>query len=173
MPRHWAQVVKRAPKERRTSADGITFDSLAELKRWEELRLLERAGRIADLRRQVKFPLVLPNGVAIKTRSAGFPNGRACVYTADFAWIDPVTGAQTVEEHKGHDDTASRLRRAVAEAIYGMRIVITGAAAPRVFDGMADGAASYYAAIEEIGRRVKAGEEPVPTTGYFGKRADE
>ncbi len=35
------------------------------------------------------------------------------------------------------------------------------------FDPEADSIGSYHAAIEEIGRRVKAGD-PLPTTGYFG-----
>ena len=43
----------------------------------------------------------------------------------------------------------------------------------REYDPNLDSYLSWQAAIEEIGRRVKAGEEPVPTTGYFGKRADE
>lgn len=38
------------------------------------------------------------------------------------------------------------------------------------YDPEADSIGSYYAAIEEIGRRVKAGEEPAPTSGYFGRR---
>jgi len=40
----------------------------------------------------------------------------------------------------------------------------------RAYDAEVDSIGSYYAAIEEIGRRVKAGEEPVPTSGYFGRR---
>jgi N6-adenosine-specific RNA methylase IME4 len=39
------------------------------------------------------------------------------------------------------------------------------------FDSAADAKRSYDAAITEIGRRVKAGEEPIPDTGYFGKLA--
>jgi len=37
--------------------DGIWFDSQREYQRWCELRLLERAGSIQHLRRQVEFPL--------------------------------------------------------------------------------------------------------------------
>lgn len=37
--------------------DGERFDSGVEYKRWLELKLLERAGEIRDLQRQVKFPL--------------------------------------------------------------------------------------------------------------------
>lgn len=52
-------------------------------------------------------------------------------------------------------------------ALYGAR-----AAEARPFDAVADAVGSYYDAIAEIGRRVKAGA-PVPTTGYFEHRRDE
>ena len=38
--------------------DGISFDSKREAKRYAELKLLERAGKITDLQRQVKFELI-------------------------------------------------------------------------------------------------------------------
>lgn len=40
----------------------------------------------------------------------------------------------------------------------------------REFDDARDAHDSYYAAIAEIKRRVKSGAEPIPTTGYFGRR---
>ncbi|MGP1455872.1 MAG: DUF1064 domain-containing protein [Treponema sp.] len=43
-------------KERRT-VDGITFDSMAEMNRYLELKQLERAGIITDLELQPKFLL--------------------------------------------------------------------------------------------------------------------
>ena len=47
---------KVASKERRT-IDGITFDSLAEMNRYLELKMLEKAGIITDLELQPKFLL--------------------------------------------------------------------------------------------------------------------
>lgn len=44
--------------------DGVTFDSLKEADRWAQLKLLERAGKISDLKRQVPFPLVV-NGTKV------------------------------------------------------------------------------------------------------------
>lgn len=57
-----ARGLLKAPKRpkfgnRKTVVDGLTFDSAAEARRWGELRLLERAGEIRDLRRQVRYPL--------------------------------------------------------------------------------------------------------------------
>lgn len=41
----------------KTEVDGITFDSKRESRRWSELRLLERAGEITALERQVEYLL--------------------------------------------------------------------------------------------------------------------
>ena len=39
---------------------GMVFDSQKEYRRWCELKLLERAGKISKLKRQVTFELVPP-----------------------------------------------------------------------------------------------------------------
>jgi hypothetical protein len=133
MTRAWHQNVKRSPAIERT-VDGIVFDSKSEARRWAELSLLERAGQIRSLKRQVKYPLRI-RGAPVLIRSAGYPNGRVCVYTADFTYTDNKSGHLFVEEHKGHDTPESRLRRAVVEAIYDIEIIVTGPAAgntPRV-----------------------------------------
>ena len=43
---------------RKITIDGVTFDSKKEYNRYCELKLLERAGEIAELKRQVKFTLI-------------------------------------------------------------------------------------------------------------------
>lgn len=117
----------------RTSSDGIVFDSAAELARWEQLKILERAGQITDLRRQVRYDLVI-DGRPVLLRSAGFPNGKRCYWTADFVYRE-VQGANTwplpeiLEDCKGFATDRDRLRIAVVEAIYNVRVRITGAAA--------------------------------------------
>ena len=40
---------------KKTEIDGIVFDSRKEALRWHELKLMENAGLISDLRRQVPF----------------------------------------------------------------------------------------------------------------------
>lgn len=42
---------------RKVVLDGLTFDSVKESQRWATLKLLERAGQIADLERQVSYDL--------------------------------------------------------------------------------------------------------------------
>lgn len=68
---------------RKVTIDGETFDSLAEARRWGDLLLLQRAGRITELRRQVPYVLVpaIP-----KTRD--LPAQRAVTYVADFVYRD-------------------------------------------------------------------------------------
>ena len=126
MKRAWHQRAKRLPREDRTS-DDIVFDSKAEMLRWQELQMLERAGVIVNLQRQLIMPLVIGRQ-QVRIRSGRYyKNGRACIYTADFSYIE--NGYRVIEESKGHDDPCSRLRRAVVEAIYGIEIRVTGAAA--------------------------------------------
>src|SRR6185295_14364812 len=67
-------------KNVKTEVDGIKFDSKKEAKRWQELKLLEAAGEITDLKRQVKYPLTATNN-----RSDG-KTERECSYMADFVY---------------------------------------------------------------------------------------
>ena len=45
-------------KAKKCHYDGITFDSGKEMKRYVQLKLMERAGEISDLKLQVKFELI-------------------------------------------------------------------------------------------------------------------
>ena len=78
--------------------EGMTFDSKAEFRRWHELKLLERAGHIEDLRRQVKFELI-PRQTDPVTREV---LERAVVYVADFVYFDVRSMKKVVEDVKGH-----------------------------------------------------------------------
>lgn len=135
MTRSWHQQIKRAPASERTDQFGTVFDSKAELRRWEELRLMEKAGLISGLARQREFVLAF-EGRPVVIRSARYPNGRVCKYTADFVYFQD--GKRIWEEHKGVWTPESRLRIAVAEAIYGVEIKITG---PAVMKGRRKNAA--------------------------------
>jgi len=48
---------------KKTTVDGVTFDSAKEANRWNELRMLEKAGQIRYLERQPKFDLTVRNVV--------------------------------------------------------------------------------------------------------------
>lgn len=83
-----------------TTSDGITHDSIKEANRWCELKLLERAGVISDLRRQVKFELLPKQG-----------KSRAVHYIADFVYIKD--GKQIVEDVKGFRTKEYKLKNNV------------------------------------------------------------
>jgi hypothetical protein len=117
---------RRKYKNVKEVVDGITFDSRKEAARYRELKLLHQAGEITEPELQPKYPLVIfqPDGTYrdVRIRSVGYPKGRAASYTADFRYQDKRNGEQIVEDVKGMDTTASRLRRAVVEAIYAIEI---------------------------------------------------
>ena len=82
-------------RSRKITVDGITFDSVKEANRWQELRMLERAGEIRDLQRQVPF-VVIPaqrdeNGKLIE---------KEVRYVADFTYIEKGKLTRTVEDVK-------------------------------------------------------------------------
>ncbi len=102
----------------RTTVDNITFHSKGEAKRYQELRLLERAGEISNLELQPAFPLCAPT-----------PNDAMSTiwkYIADFAYIDKRTKAQVVEDFKGFDTQLARWKRKHMEAEYGITVLVTG-----------------------------------------------
>ena len=114
--------------------DGITFDSGREAARYEELKLLQLAGEIRNLKCHTRYPLKIGE-VPIKIRSDRCPNGRPVMYTDDFSYEEKVmwypngeerfmAWGEVVEDVKGYDAPIARLRRAVWEACYGQQIRI-------------------------------------------------
>ena len=99
---------------KKLTVDGQTFDSGKEYRRFRELLLLERAGAIAELQRQVKFEL-LP-----AQRIDGKVVERACSYVADFVYME--NGQQVVEDTKGMRTQEYRLKRKLMLYIHGIRI---------------------------------------------------
>lgn len=109
---------------RRTTVAGVTYDSAAEARRGRDLELMERAGLIRDLRRQVSHALWC-GGIPILIRSAGYPNGRQARYVVDFQYTDVEAGEIVLEDVKGMDTPVSRLKRAILEAMTGLQVRVT------------------------------------------------
>lgn len=101
----------------KTEYDGIVFDSKREAMRWRELALLQRAGEIADLRRQVKFILV-PAQVDENGKIAE----RAVSYVADFVYSDMRSGETVVEDAKGMHTREYIIKRKLMRYVHGIRI---------------------------------------------------
>lgn len=101
---------KYGAKKIKDPATGYVFDSKKEFYRWCELRLLERAGKITDLQRQVKFELI--------PKQEG---ERACTYVADFVYKDS-NGKKIVEDAKGVRTDAYRIKRKMMLWVHGIKI---------------------------------------------------
>lgn len=93
---------------RQTVIDGIVFDSALEARRYSELKLLERAGLIKDLRIQPKFTLQ----PAFEKCGKKY---REISYIADFLYFDVDTGVTVVEDTKGFKTDVYKLKKKMFE----------------------------------------------------------
>jgi hypothetical protein len=96
-----------------TWIDGIKFASKAEAKRYQQLRLLERAGAISGLEVQPCYPLEAVNPFNGEVTPVG-------VYKADFRYLDGERWV--VEDVKGMRTVIYRFKKRMVEAQYGIRI---------------------------------------------------
>ena len=96
---------------KKTTLDGITFDSRLEANRYCELMMLQRAGEIQQLTLQPKFTL-----------QDGFKkNGktyRPITYIADFMYFDNVSRKWIVEDAKGVETEVFKIKRKLFERKY-------------------------------------------------------
>ena len=95
-----------------TTPDG-TFDSQREYKRWCELKLLQKAGKISQLQRQVKYVLIPRQ----KRDDGTFE--RPVTYIADFQYYD---GSAVVEDSKGVRTDAYIIKRKLMLWIRGITV---------------------------------------------------
>lgn len=93
-----------APKEKRTNAEGIVFDSKREMEVYEALRLQLKAGLIKRLDRQVKYPILL-NDVHV------------CTVIIDFRVTHPDHSLEAIEV-KGVATPVWRLKEKLFRAAY-------------------------------------------------------
>jgi len=92
-----------------TVVDGIRFDSKKEARRYQELRLLEKAREIEDLTLQPIFSLKASLGTVGE-------------YRGDFCYTDLRTGLRVVEDVKGVDTPLSKWKRRHVKAQYGIEV---------------------------------------------------
>ncbi len=120
----WQQTKYRNKK---ITVGDETFDSMKELRRWRELKLLEKAGEITDLRRQVPFEIIPdqrePDTIGPR---GGIRKGRIierkAVYIADFVYRHQ-DGREVVEDCKGFRTKDYLLKRKLVLFRYGIRIL--------------------------------------------------
>ena len=115
-------------KNKKVVADGITFDSQKEYKRYCELKMLEKAGEISDLRLQVPFELIPLQYEYYKRygkKGQRLKDGkrlleRAVTYKADFVYTE--NGETIVEDSKGMRTKEYVIKRKILLYRYGIRI---------------------------------------------------
>lgn len=94
--------------------NGIAFDSKKEARRYSELLLLERAGVITNLQRQVPFVLIPSQRINGKVVE------RECKYIADFVYTE--NGKKVVEDTKGMRTKDYIIKRKLMLYIHGIQI---------------------------------------------------
>lgn len=107
----------------KSESDGIKFDSKAEEKRYHHLKLRERLGEIQDLEVHPSWPL-RSDDYELKIRSRRYPEGKQCVFTADFKYFDIELDQDVIEDVKGIVTDLMKLRIAVFEMFYSERVVL-------------------------------------------------
>lgn len=105
---------------RKVHYDGMVFDSKKECQRYIELTLLQRAGHIRNLRRQVEYGLIPP-----QRGEDGKVIEKECKYVADFVYYDNDTGCEVVEDSKGLRTRDYIIKRKLMLYLHGIRILET------------------------------------------------
>ncbi len=91
--------------------------SRKEHRRAAELRIMQRAGLIADLQEQVPYVLI-----PAQRDADGRLIERACSYIADFVYTDTATGQTVVEDTKGVRTKEYIIKRKLMLHVHGIRI---------------------------------------------------
>lgn len=99
---------------RKIVRDGIEFDSIKECQRYCELKLMQRAGVISDLKLQVPFELIPTQRIDGKVVE------QAVKYIADFVYKQD--GQTVVEDTKGMRTDKYIIKRKLMLYIHGIRI---------------------------------------------------
>lgn len=105
-------------RNKKTEVNGITFDSKAEASRWMDLVLLQKAGQISELERQV--PIKLIDGVKLPNERLARPAIRLVV---DFCYV--MCGEKIYEDTKGMETPLSRAKRHMAKVLCGIDVRVT------------------------------------------------
>ena len=112
----------------KVTRDGIQFDSARERNRYDELKLMEKAGMIYDLEMQKKFLLIPPQREPDEIgkrggRIKGKLIERECSYYADFAYYTK-DGEFVVEDVKSEATKTEqyKIKRKLMLYVHGIRV---------------------------------------------------
>lgn len=102
---------------RKTEVDGIKFDSEKEARRYAELLLMQKAGEIYELQRQVPFVLI-----PTQRDEKGKVIEREVKYIADFTYREKGVNRLVVEDTKGMRTDKYIIKRKLLLYRHGLRI---------------------------------------------------
>ena len=115
---------------KKITVDGETFDSQKEYQRWCQLRMLQKAGEIEGLQRQVTYTLipeqreqskdVFRRGVKAGQPKPGKVLEKPVTYKADFVYFE--RGREVIEDVKGFKTKDYIIKRKLLLWKYGIRI---------------------------------------------------
>lgn len=97
---------------KKTIYNGIKFDSLIEMRRYAQLELLLKAGKISELELQKKYILL------DKYKNGDNKTIRKIEYIADFKYKDNIKNKIVVEDVKGIKTEVYKLKKKLFESIY-------------------------------------------------------
>ena len=101
---------------KKTTVDGITFDSRMEARRYSQLMELKKYGKIRDLDIQPRWTWTVTQTANGKSVS------RKKTYIADFAYTDCETEQRIVEDVKGVLTAEYKRKKAVMKSLFGIQI---------------------------------------------------
>lgn len=97
---------------KRTTVDGITFDSKREAAFYSELKLREKAGEVGGVELQRRFALLGQDGSLI------------CTYVADFCFWDHVADRFRCVDVKGVETDVFKIKRKLMRACLGIDVEV-------------------------------------------------
>lgn len=117
-------------RNKKVKYDGMVFDSVRELKRYKELKMLEKAGEIKGLRMQVKYILIPAQYETIervgkkgqKLKPKKRLVEREVSYIADFTYWDVKNCVDVVEDTKGFRTKDYIIKRKLMLHVHGIKI---------------------------------------------------
>ena len=113
----FTQFLGKSSRNKYNAKKSSGYDSRKEHRRANELRLMQRAGLISNLREQVSYELI-----PTQRGADGKVLERACDYIADFVYTDK-DGKTVVEDTKGVKTKEYIIKRKLMLHVHGIRIV--------------------------------------------------
>lgn len=126
-PKQFRKLTKQPATQKysnkKTVVAGLTFDSKWEAQHWIELRLLESAGQIRNLQRQVRIPVVI-NGTKVCTFIADFTydarQDRSSLIAGDYVWKPVVSDCKSEITRR---EPYYRLKKKLLKVVNGIDIL--------------------------------------------------